>query len=261
MTQLVLLRHGESIWNQLNIFTGWTDIALSEKGKAEAQSAGRMLNENGFVFDTAYSSVLTRAVQTLCTVLAELNLKCVTAKLDWRLNERHYGALQGLNKAETAEKYGDAQVKLWRRSYQSRPMPVDDQDLRSSKFDPRYHLLKNGQIPNTESLEDVEHRLIPCWKDRIAQDIRTKRRTLIVAHGNSLRALIKHLDHISDQEIIDLNIPTGIPLIYQLDDDLNSLSHEYLTGDDEADHATQVDPSDGISEASNKTWHHDCITH
>ncbi|MCX6124166.1 MAG: 2,3-diphosphoglycerate-dependent phosphoglycerate mutase [Proteobacteria bacterium] len=228
MTQLVLLRHGESVWNQQNIFTGWTDVALSDNGRMEAHLAGRILHENAFVFDIAFSSVLTRATETLSIVLEELELVWIPVKLDWRLNERHYGALQGLNKAETAEKYGDAQVKLWRRSYDSRPTPLDDADLRSSKHDQRYQLLRDDQIPNTESLEDVERRLLPCWEDSIVPELKKDRRILIVAHGNSLRALVKHLDRISNEGIIELNIPTGIPLVYQLDKDLNATSHRYL---------------------------------
>jgi 2,3-bisphosphoglycerate-dependent phosphoglycerate mutase len=228
MTQLVLLRHGESVWNQQNIFTGWTDVALSDNGRVEAHRAGRILHENAFVFDIAFSSVLMRATETLSIVLGELDLLWIPVKLDWRLNERHYGALQGLNKTETANKYGEAQVKLWRRSFQSRPTPLDDADARCSKHDKRYQMLRNDQIPNTESLEDLERRLLPCWDDRIVPELRKDRRVLIVAHGNSLRALVKHLDRISNDGIIELNIPTGIPLIYQLDKELNATSHRYL---------------------------------
>ncbi len=228
MIQLVLLRHGQSIWNQQNIFTGWTDVVLSDNGRLWAHRAGRILHENAFVFDIAFSSVLVRATETLSLVLEELNLICIPVILDWRLNERHYGALQGLNKTETVKKYGEAQVKLWRRSFESRPAPLDDADTRSSKQDPRYQKLRIDQIPNSESLEDVERRILPCWNDCIIPELRKDRRVLIVAHGNSLRALVKHLDQISNEGIIELNIPTGVPLIYQLDRDLKATSQRYL---------------------------------
>lgn len=228
ITQLVLLRHGESVWNQQNIFTGWTDVALSDNGRLEAHRAGRILHENAFVFDIAFSSVLVRATETLSLVLEELNLTCIPVILDWRLNERHYGALQGLNKTETIKKFGEAQVKLWRRSFESRPLLLDDADTRSSKQDPRYQKLRTDQIPKSESLEDVERRLLPCWNDCIVPELKKDQRVLIVAHGNSLRALIKHLDQISNEGIIELNIPTGVPLVYQLDKNLAAIGQHYL---------------------------------
>ncbi|MCX6123571.1 MAG: 2,3-diphosphoglycerate-dependent phosphoglycerate mutase [Proteobacteria bacterium] len=247
MTQLVLLRHGESVWNQQNIFTGWTDVALSDNGRLEAHRAGRILHENALVFDVAFSSVLARATETLAIVLEELDLMCIPVKLEWRLNERHYGALQGLNKAETAEKYGHAQVKQWRRSYQTRPIALDDTDPRCSKHDKRYQLLRDDQIPNTESLEDLEQRILPCWNDCIVPELRKDRRVLIVAHGNSLRALVKHLDSISNEGIIELNIPTGIPLIYQLDKELHATSHRYLNFETASQTRSHLDLSAGTS--------------
>lgn len=228
MPQLVLLRHGESVWNQQNIFTGWTDVRLSAKGVGEAHRAGHSLLKEGYAFDVAFTSVLSRAIQTLWIVLEELDLMWIPENLDWRLNERHYGALQGLNKADTAKTFGDEQVKKWRRSFDSQPMPLDDSDMRSARWDIRYKRLRAEQIPRTESLKDLEDRFMPYWEEAIVPAIRKGQRVLIVTHGNTLRALVKHLDHLSRTDILDLNIPTGIPLIYQLDENLSAISHQYL---------------------------------
>ena len=231
--KLVLLRHGESTWNKENRFTGWTDVDLSEQGRREAREAGTLLREAGFVFDVAYTSVLKRAIRTLWTALDELDLMWIPVVKNWRLNERHYGALQGLNKAETAAAHGEAQTKIWRRSYDIPPPPLSPDDPRHSSHDPRYASLAPNEIPATESLKDVVARFLPYWHGTIAPDLRAGRRVLITAHGNSLRALVKYLDHISDADIAELNIPTGIPLVYELDDQLRAVVHEYL-GDPEA---------------------------
>jgi 2,3-bisphosphoglycerate-dependent phosphoglycerate mutase len=231
--KLVLVRHGESIWNQENRFTGWTDVDLSERGTAEAHEAGRLLREGGYGCDVAFTSVLKRAIRTLWIVLDELDLMWVPVTRSWRLNERHYGALQGLNKAETAAKHGEAQVKIWRRSYDIPPPPLTPDDPRYPGRDPRYSSLSPGELPLTESLKDTVERFLPYWRDTIAPAIRAGRRVLVAAHGNSLRALVKYLDAIDDQTIVGLNIPTGIPLVYELDDDLTPLRHYYL-GDPEA---------------------------
>jgi len=233
MKRLVLVRHGESIWNLENRFTGWTDVGLSERGMQEALAAGRVLARDGYTFDVAYTSVLKRAVKTLWVVLEELDLMWIPVHRTWRLNERHYGALQGLNKAETAAKYGEAQTKLWRRSYSVRPPALDRSDERFPGRDRRYAGLTPEQLPLTECLEDTVARFLPYWEDVIAPSIRRGERVLISAHGNSLRALVKHLDRVSDEEIVDLNIPTGIPLVYELNDDLTPNRHCYL-GDPEA---------------------------
>lgn len=233
MKRLVLVRHGESIWNLENRFTGWTDVGLSERGMQEALAAGRILAHDGFAFDVAYTSVLKRAVKTLWVVLEEMDLMWIPVHRTWRLNERHYGALQGLNKAETAAKYGEAQTKLWRRSYSVRPPALDRSDERFPGRDRRYAGLTPEQLPLTECLEDTVARFLPYWEDVIAPSIRRGERVLIAAHGNSLRALVKHLDRVSDEEIVDLNIPTGIPLVYELNDDLTPNRHCYL-GDPEA---------------------------
>lgn len=233
MKRLVLVRHGESIWNLENRFTGWTDVGLSERGMQEALAAGRVLARDGYTFDVAYTSVLKRAVKTLWVVLEELDLMWIPVHRTWRLNERHYGALQGLNKAETAAKYGEAQTKLWRRSYSVRPPALDRSDERFPGRDRRYAGLTPEQLPLTECLEDTVARFLPYWEDVIAPSIRRGERVLIAAHGNSLRALVKHLDQVSDEEIVDLNIPTGIPLVYELNDDLTPNRHCYL-GDPEA---------------------------
>ena len=233
MPTLVLLRHGESTWNRENRFTGWTDVDLSERGREEAIEAGRLLKEGGYTFDIAYTSVLKRAIRTLWTALDVLDLMWIPVVKSWRLNERHYGALQGLNKAETSAKHGDAQVKIWRRSYDIPPQPLAPDDERSAGRDPRYAGLEPSDIPLTESLKDTVARFLPYWHETIAPDVRAGRRVLIVAHGNSLRALVKHLDGISDADIAELNIPTGIPLVYELNDDLRPRRHFYL-GDPKA---------------------------
>ena len=233
MFSLVLLRHGESIWNRENLFTGWTDVDLSEKGVAEAREAGRLLTAEGYVFDVAYTSVLKRAIRTLWIVLDEMDLMWIPVHRSWRLNERHYGALQGLNKAETAEKYGQEQVMLWRRSYAVAPPALTPEDERHPGRDPRYRSLGEGELPRTESLKDTVGRFLPCWHEEIAPAVQSGRRVLVSAHGNSLRALVKYLDDVSDQDIVRLNIPTGIPLVYELDERLRPLRHFYL-GDPEA---------------------------
>jgi 2,3-bisphosphoglycerate-dependent phosphoglycerate mutase len=230
---VVLLRHGESTWNRENRFTGWTDVDLSEKGIEEAGAAGRLLREDGYVFDLAYTSVLKRALRTCWIALDELDRLWIPVEKHWRLNERHYGALQGLNKAETAAKHGDAQVKIWRRSYDIPPPPLAPDDPRHPSHDPRYADLSPGERPATESLKDTVARFLPYWHGTIAPSIRAGRRVLVTAHGNSLRALVKYLDGISDQDIVELNIPTGIPLVYELDAELRPIRHYYL-GDAEA---------------------------
>ena len=228
MTKLVLLRHGESLWNLENIFTGWTDIGLSERGRTEARDSGRLLGAEGFTFDVAHTSVLRRAITTLNLALAEMDLSWIEVKKHWRLNEKHYGALQGLNKKETADEHGLDQVQLWRRSYDVPPVALAPDDERHPAHDPRYAWLPPEMIPGTECLKDVVDRMLPYWYDAIVPDIRAGRRVVVVAHGNSLRALVKHLDGISDGDIPDLNIPTGIPLVYELDADLRPLRHYYL---------------------------------
>jgi len=233
MYKIVFMRHGESTWNLENRFTGWTDVDLTEKGAAEARNAGKLLLEAGLTFDLAYTSVLKRAIRTLWITLDEMDLMWLPVRNDWRLNERHYGALQGLNKAETAAKYGDAQVLTWRRSYDTPPNPLPEGDERSSRGDPRYAGLAPEQIPMTECLKDTVARVIPAWNDSIAPAIRSGQRILISAHGNSLRALIKMLDGISDQDIVGVNVPNGQPLVYELDADLKPIKSYYL-GDPEA---------------------------
>jgi 2,3-bisphosphoglycerate-dependent phosphoglycerate mutase len=228
MHTLVLLRHGESTWNRANRFTGWTDVDLSERGRAEAKEAGRLLKDGRYSFDLAYTSVLTRAIRTLWLTLDELDLLWIPEIKSWRLNERHYGALQGLNKAETAAKHGEAQTKIWRRSYDIPPPPLTPDDERHASRDPRYAALKPDELPLTESLKDTVTRFLPYWHEKIAPSIRSGQRVLIAAHGNSLRALVKYLDGISDAEIVELNIPTGIPLVYELNDDLTPVRHFYL---------------------------------
>ncbi len=228
MHKLVLLRHGESVWNRENRFTGWTDVDLSERGRQEAQEAGRLLKEGGYVFDTAFTSVLKRAIRTLWYSLDALDLMWIPVEKDWRLNERHYGALQGLNKAETAQKHGDDQVKIWRRSYDIPPPPLTPDDERHPSRDPRYVSLDPNVLPLTESLKDTVARFLPYWHQAIAPTIVAGRRVIIAAHGNSLRALVKYLDDVSEADILELNIPTGIPLVYELDDSLRPLRHYYL---------------------------------
>jgi len=231
MYKLVLIRHGESTWNKENRFTGWTDVELSEKGCTEAKAAGQLLKQEGFVFDIAYASLLKRALNTLWSVLQELDRVWIPIEKDWRLNERHYGALQGLNKAETAAKYGDEQVLVWRRSYDIPPPPLEKSDERWPGHDPRYAGIEN--LPLTECLKDTVERFLPLWHDEIAPVVKSGKRVIIAAHGNSLRALVKYLDNVSDKDIINLNIPTGVPLVYELDADLKPIKHYYL-GDQEA---------------------------
>jgi 2,3-bisphosphoglycerate-dependent phosphoglycerate mutase len=233
MSTLVLLRHGESQWNLENRFTGWVDVDLSPKGIDEATSAGRVLKENGFIFDVAYTSVLKRAIRTLWLTLDGMDLMWIPIHHSWRLNERHYGALQGLNKAEMAEKYGEQQVKIWRRSYDTRPPALDIMHPMYPGNDPRYKALDSKDIPFTECLKDTVARFLPHWHEVIAPAIKGGKRVIIAAHGNSLRALVKYLDNISNDAITELNIPTGIPLVYELDSNLKPLSHKYL-GDEEA---------------------------
>jgi 2,3-bisphosphoglycerate-dependent phosphoglycerate mutase len=231
--RVVLLRHGESTWNKENRFTGWTDVDLSDKGREEAREAGRLLAGQQMRFDIAYTSVLTRAIRTCWIVLDELDLLWIPMEKDWRLNERHYGALQGLNKAETAARHGEEQTKIWRRSYDIPPPPLSPDDERHPSRDPRYASLSTQELPSTESLKDTVARFLPYWTETIAPAIRGGRRVLITAHGNSLRALVKYLDRISDEDIVALNIPTGIPLVYELDASLRPERHYYL-GDPEA---------------------------
>ena len=233
MPTLVLLRHGESTWNKENRFTGWTDVDLSERGREEAREAGRLLKQEGLSFDLAYTSVLKRAIRTLWIALDELDLMWIPVHRSWRLNERHYGALQGLNKAETTARHGEAQTKIWRRSYDVAPTPLSLDDPRHPSHDPRYARLKPGDLPATECLKDTVARFLPYWHETIAPAIRAGERVLIAAHGNSLRALVKYLDQVSDADIVELNIPTGIPLVYELTDDLRPIRHRYL-GDPEA---------------------------
>ena len=233
MFTLVLLRHGESTWNKENRFTGWTDVDLSDRGRQEAEEAGRLLKDGGYVFDLAYTSVLKRAIRTLWIALDVTDLMWIPVTNSWRLNERHYGALQGLNKAETAAIHGEAQTKIWRRSYDIPPPPLAPDDPRHPSRDPRYRNLRPEELPLTESLKDTVARFLPFWHDTIAPSIASGQRVLIAAHGNSLRALVKYLDHVSDTDIVELNIPTGIPLVYELDDSLHSRRHFYL-GDPKA---------------------------
>jgi 2,3-bisphosphoglycerate-dependent phosphoglycerate mutase len=228
MYKVVLLRHGESIWNKENLFTGWTDVDLSEKGREEAAQAGLTLKQQGYNFDLAYTSVLKRAIRTLWIVLDEMDLMWIPVQRDWRLNERHYGALQGLNKAETAAKYGEEQVKLWRRSYDIRPPALDEADPRFPGRDPRYRDIPQAQLPLSECLKDTVERFLPCWHEVIAPSIRSGKQVLIAAHGNSLRALVKYLEDVPEQQIVDLNIPTGVPLVQELDENLKSIRHYYL---------------------------------
>ena len=233
MHRLVLLRHGESVWNAENRFTGWTDVDLTDRGRIEARDAGRLMAAEKYEFDVAYTSVLKRAIRTLWIALDELDMMWIPVHRSWRLNERHYGALQGLNKAETAAVHGEAQVKIWRRSYDIPPPPLTPDDPRHPSRDRRYADIPPDELPLTESLKQTVERFLPYWHDAIAPGIRAGKRVLIAAHGNSLRALVKFLDNVSDQEIVDVNIPTGIPLVYLLNDDLEPLQKFYL-GDPEA---------------------------
>jgi len=245
MHKLVLIRHGESVWNRENRFTGWTDVDLSDRGREEARRAGRLLKEQGYAFDAAYVSVLKRAVRTLWIVLDEMDLMWLPTHHSWRLNERHYGALQGLNKAETAAKYGEAQVKVWRRAYDTPPPPLTRDDPRFPGHDPRYADLKPDELPLTECLKDTVARFLPYWHDTLAPAVRSGRRVLVAAHGNSMRAMVKYLDNVSDADIVELNIPTGVPLVYELDDGLKALRHYYLGDPAEVARAMQAVASQG----------------
>ena len=233
MHKLVLLRHGESVWTRENRFTGWTDVDLNETGVAQARAAGELLRAEGFAFDVAFTSVLKRAIRTLWLVQEELDRLWIPVEHSWRLNERHYGALQGLDKAETAARFGDDQVKIWRRAYATAPPALEDGDPRLETGNPRYADLAPGEFPKTECLQDTVARFLPYWHERIAPVVRSGKQVIIAAHGNSLRALVKYLDAVSDADIVELNIPTGQPLVYELDDDLRPVRHYYL-GDAEA---------------------------
>jgi 2,3-bisphosphoglycerate-dependent phosphoglycerate mutase len=239
MYRLVLLRHGESVWNQENRFTGWTDVDLNDRGRHEAREAGGLMAAEKFEFDVAHTSVLKRAIRTLWIVLDEMDLMWIPVYRSWRLNERHYGALQGLNKAETAAEHGEEQVKIWRRSYDIPPPPLTPDDPRHPSRDRRYAGLSASELPVTESLKDTVARFLPYWHDAIAPDIRLGKRVLIAAHGNSLRALVKYLENVSEQDIVEVNIPTGIPLVYLLNEDLKPLQKYYL-GNQEAVQAKMV---------------------
>ena len=245
MYKLVLLRHGESTWNKENRFTGWTDVELSDKGKEEAKKAGELLKREGFIFDIAYTSVLKRAIRTLWTVLDEMDLMWIPVIRNWRLNERHYGALQGLNKAETAKKYGDDQVKIWRRSYDIQPPALEKTDDRYPGKDPRYSELDEKDLPLTECLKDTVDRFVPYWENVIAPTVKSAQRVIIAAHGNSLRALVKYLDNIPEKEIVELNIPTGIPLVYELDENLKPIKNYYLGDPEEIAKAAQAVANQG----------------
>ncbi|NJC97265.1 MAG: 2,3-diphosphoglycerate-dependent phosphoglycerate mutase [Anaerolineales bacterium] len=234
MYKLVLVRHGQSVWNLENRFTGWTDVGLTEQGRAEALEAGRLLKQEGYVFDVAYTSVLRRAILTLWIVLEEMNLEWIPVTNAWQLNERHYGALQGLNKAEMAKKFGEEQVHIWRRSYDVPPPALEETDERHPKYDPRYASLTPEQLPATESLKITLERVLPYWHSALTPVIKSGKRVIIAAHGNSIRALVKYLDHISDEDIPGLNIPTGLPLVYELDDDLKAIKSYYLGDPEEA---------------------------
>jgi len=240
MHKLVLLRHGESVWNKANLFTGWTDVDLSEGGVLEARQAGELLQKEGLAFDTAFTSVLKRAIRTLWIVQDRMDLMWIPVHISWRLNERHYGALQGLNKAETAARHGEEQVHIWRRSYDVRPPALDRTDERYPGKDPRYQGLKEGEIPVTECLKDTVERFMPFWRETVVPVIREGKRVILAAHGNSLRALVKFLDNVSDEDIPGVNIPTGIPLVYELDDDLRARAHYYLGDAEDVRKATEA---------------------
>lgn len=240
MKKLVLLRHGQSTWNQENRFTGWTDVDLTEQGIDEARESGRVLKREGFTFDIAHTSLLKRAIRTLWLALDELDLMWIPVRRSWRLNERHYGALQGLNKTETAAQHGMDQVKIWRRSYATPPPALEVDDDRFPGNDPRYATLTKDELPKTECLKDTVDRFLPYWKDTIAPEVARGDKVLIVAHGNSLRALVKYLDNVADDDIVGLNIPTGIPLVYELNDDLTPIRHYYLGDADKIKQATDA---------------------
>jgi 2,3-bisphosphoglycerate-dependent phosphoglycerate mutase len=231
--KLVLIRHGESVWNKENRFTGWKDVPLSERGHEEAADAGRLLLNEGYQFDVAYTSVLKRAIRTLWHVLEQMDQMWIPVHRHWKLNERHYGALQGLNKAETAAEHGEDQVLVWRRAYDTPPPALETSDERWPGHDPRYSNLDPNEVPTTECLKDTVDRVVPYWEQEIAPQVKAGKRVLIAAHGNSLRALVKHLDGISDEDIVGVNIPTGMPLVYTLDDNLKPVSKQYL-GDADA---------------------------
>jgi 2,3-bisphosphoglycerate-dependent phosphoglycerate mutase len=250
--QLILLRHGESDWNRENRFTGWTDVDLSPKGKEEAGRAGQVLFDQGFAFDLAFTSVLRRAIRTLWIALDVMDLMWIPVQRSWRLNERHYGALQGLNKAETATQYGERQVKLWRRSYDVRPPALEPSDPRFPGHDRRYAKLTDQELPRTESLKDTVARFLPYWHGTIAPAIQAGQRVFLVAHGNSLRALVKHLDDLSDHTVVDLNIPTGMPLLYELDDRLRPLGHRYLGDSEQVRQAQEAVASQGKALGGNQ---------
>jgi 2,3-bisphosphoglycerate-dependent phosphoglycerate mutase len=245
MWKVVLIRHGESVWNKENKFTGWTDVDLSEQGVKEAHQAGQLLKQEGYTFDIAYTSVLKRAIRTLWITLDEMDLMWIPVHRSWRLNERHYGALQGLNKAETAAKFGDEQVLIWRRSYDTPPDKLEKSDPRFPGNDPRYQDLEEKDLPYTECLKDTVDRFVPYWHDTIAPTIMSGKRVIIAAHGNSLRALVKYLDNIPEEEIVKLNIPTGMPLVYELDENLKPITHYYLGDQSAVEQAMQAVASQG----------------
>lgn len=249
MMKLVLLRHGESVWNKENRFTGWTDVDLSERGLKEAAKAGDVLKEQGYTFDVAFTSVLKRAIRTLWITLDKMDLMWIPVHRSWRLNERHYGGLQGLNKAETAAEYGDEQVLIWRRSYDTPPPELKKDDPRHPGHDPRYQHLSESELPLTECLKDTVARFLPYWHETIAPTIREGKQVIIAAHGNSLRALVKYLDNISDEDIVGLNIPTGMPLVYELDDNLKPLNHYYIGDPEEVEKAMQSVANQGKAKA------------
>ncbi|GAF81930.1 unnamed protein product [marine sediment metagenome] len=239
MKRLILLRHGQSLWNLENKFTGWTDADLSDHGKLEARKAGQLLKAEGYCFDMAYTSVLKRAIRTLWIVMDEMDLMWIPVYRSWRLNERHYGALQGLNKQDMAKKYSPEQVQKWRRSYDIRPPDLTKTDSRHPRFDPCYAHLKKEELPNAESLKDTLHRVLPYWHEKIVPNLREGKKVLISAHGNSLRALVKYLDNISGDEVVGLNIPTGFPLVFELEDDLKTIGHYYLGDEEEIKKTTE----------------------
>jgi len=250
LIKLVLLRHGESTWNKENRFTGWTDVDLSEKGKDEAKKAGQILKEQGYSFDTAYTSVLKRAIRTLWLVMDEMDLMWIPVYRSWRLNERHYGALQGLNKAETAARFGEQQVLIWRRSFDIQPPSLTREDERYPGNDPRYKGLNRQELPLTESLKDTVARVMPYWYETLAPTLKSGKKIIISAHGNSMRALVKYLDNISDSDIVGLNIPTGIPLIYELNSELKPIKHYYLGDQEEVRKAMEAVAKQGKAKGS-----------
>ena len=249
MKKLVLLRHGESVWNKENRFTGWTDVDLTEQGVEEARQAGRLLKENGFVFDVAYTSVLKRAIRTLWLALDEMDLMWIPIHNDWRLNERHYGSLQGLNKAETAAKYGEQQVLEWRRAYAVPPPALAPSDERYPGHDPRYQGLAPSELPLTECLKDTVERFLPCWRNVIAPTVASGKRVIIAAHGNTLRALVMYFDNLSEEAVVGLNIPTGIPLVYELTDDLKPIRSYYLGNPEDVAKAAEAVANQGKAKA------------